>query len=281
MKKTKSILLGLILISIAFSFTPSVIPQVGTYTFHGGAGNVKILKVRTVDSAGLTDLFGTDWADVIGIFGAGAINVGARSKSLVTGVNISAKYDSIFYGIYDVAEYNTSNWAFKTGEFNATPDTVGDIVITFYDPANLSYYIHTLWGGYPFYYNVNVSLHTAGAYLAQLPTPVAGYLENIVWEPKWESVGNSIVHNADVNDTAFFWGFKYLEACQEIWTYDETYGAWIAYEIKDDTGNIIYKFSIELSTLPAIPGYDILLLCITASGSIGIIYLLIKKKRLF
>ncbi len=55
-------------------------------------------------------------------------------------------------------------------------------------------------------------------------------------------------------------------------------GAWIPYEIKDDVGNTIYKFSIELSTLPAIPGYDIILLCITASGSIGIMDLLIKKK---
>jgi hypothetical protein len=74
--------------------------------------------------------------------------------------------------------------------------------------------------------------------------------------------------------------YAYLRNCTEIWTYDETYGAWIAYEIKDDAGNTIYKFSIELPTTAAIPGYDLVVfLGITAVTSVGIIYLLMKKKR--
>jgi hypothetical protein len=279
MKKTKLSILAVISIALALSFVPSVVPQVGTYTFHGSAGNVKILKVNTVNNASLASLFGDPtWLSVIGVFGAGAVNVGARSKSLVTAVNTSAIFDTVIYGVYDVTTYNTSNWGFTTGAFSATPDSVGDIVTSFYDPTELSYFIHTLWGGFPYFQNVNVSLHTAGAYLAQLPTSVDQYLGAITWEPKWENIGNTIVHHATMGDTAFYYGFTYLENCTEIWTYDRTYGAWIGYKILDDTNTKIYEFSIELG---GIPGFDFsITLGVAMAGAIGIIFVLMKKKKI-
>ena len=71
MKKTKLSILAVISIALALSFVPSVVPQVGTYTFHGSAGNVKILKVNTVNNASLASLFGDPtWLSVIGVFGA-------------------------------------------------------------------------------------------------------------------------------------------------------------------------------------------------------------------
>ena len=279
MKKTKIILLILITISIAFSFTPTVTPQVGTYTFHGASGNQKILKVNTVNNASLNDLFGPSWVSVIEIFGAGAADVGARKKSLVTDVNFSAVYDTVFFGVYDVTTYNTSNWDWTTGSFSATPDSVGDTVISFYDPTNLTTYINAF---YTFFFGIpyNISLHTSGVHLAQLPTSVSQYLGAFVWEPKWGNVGNTIVHNADASDIAFSWGFTYLEDCTETWTYDATYGAWIGYKIQDNETNTIYKFSIELPTEAEIPGFEIpLLLGVTMGMMVVLIFVIMKKRK--
>ena len=279
MKKTKIILLILMSISIAFSFAPTVTPQVGVYTFHGAAGNVKILKVRTVNNASLEDLFGSSWVDVIEIFGEGAADVGARKKSLVTSVNFSAVYDTFFFGVYDVCTYNTSNWDWTTGTFNATPDSVGDIVTSFYDPTNLTTYVNAF---YDFFWLTpyNISMHTSGAFLAQLPTPVAGYLDALVWEPKWGSVGNKVVHNADASDVAFLFGHTYLEDCTETWTYDATYGAWIGYKIQDNETNTIYEFSIELPAAPAIPGFEIpIFLGVSMGMTVILIYAIMKKRK--
>jgi len=279
MKKTKIILLILMSISIAFSFVPTVTPQVGVYTFHGAAGNVKTLKVRTVNNASLEDLFGPSWVNVIEIFGAGAANIGARKKSLVTSVNFSAIYDTVFFGVYDVCTYNTSNWDWTTGTFNNTPDTVGDIVISFYDPANLTTYVNAL---YTFLYGIpyNISMHTAGGHFAQLPSSVAQYLGALVWEPKWGNVGNTVVHNAEASDVAFLWGHTYLEDCTETWTYDATYGAWIGYKIQDNETNTIYEFSIELPTTAEIPGFEIsILLGVSMGMTVILIYAIMKKRK--
>ncbi|HEC39711.1 MAG: hypothetical protein Lokiarch_53380 [Candidatus Lokiarchaeum sp. GC14_75] len=278
MKKSKAIITSLIILSITLAITPPAISQIGTYTFHGTSGDEKILKVRTVNNQSLEDLFGPSWVSVIEIFGAGAANVGARKKSLVTDVNFSAEFDTAF-GVYDVVTYNTSNWDWTTGTFNATPDSIGDIVISFYDPTNLTTYVnalYTLFYGIPY----NISMHTAGANLAQLPTSVAQYLGAFVWEPKWGNVGNTVVHNAEASDVAFFWGHTYLEDCTETWTYDETYGAWIGYKIQDNETNTIYEFSIELPSTAAIPGFETsILLGVSISASVGLIFVIMKKKR--
>jgi len=279
MKKTKIILLILMSISIAFSFVPTVTPQVGVYTFHGAAGNVKTLKVRTVNNASLEDLFGSSWVDVIEIFGPGAANVGARKKSLVTSVNFSAIYDTVFFGVYDVCTYNTSNWDWTTGTFNATPDSVEDKIISFYDPTNLTTYINAF---YYFWFGTayNISTHTAGIYLAQLPTSVAQYLGAFVWYPKWGNAGNTIVHNPDAGDFAFGGGFQYLEDCTETWTYDATYGAWIGYKIQDNETKKIYEFSIELPTAPEIPGFETpILLGVSMGMTVILIYAIMKKRK--
>ena len=279
MKKTKTILLVLIAISIAFSFTPTVTPQVPTYTFHGAAGNEKILRVRTVNNASLNDLFGPTWVDVIEIFGPGAANVGARKKSLVTGVNFSDIFDSVFFGAYNVTTYNTSNWDWTTEPFSATPDSTGDIVTGFYIPTELTTYVNAL---YTFYYATayNISMHTAGAYFAQLPTPVTQYLGQLVWEPKWGFSTNAVVHNADASDVAFIWGHTYLEDCTETWTYDATFGAWIGYKIQDNETNTIYEFSVELPAAPEIPGFELpVLLGVTMGMTVVLIFAIMKKRK--
>ncbi len=276
MKKTKIILLILITISIAFSFTPTVTPQVPTYTFHGAAGNEKILKVTTVNNASLEDLFGPTWVDVIEIFGSGAANLGARKKSLVTGVNFTDTYT--FFNTYDVCTYNTSNWDWTMGTFSATPDSVGDIVTSFYDPVNLTTYVNNfyiLFLATPY----NISMHTAGAFLAQLPTNVAQYLGALVWEPKWGFSTNTVVHDAVMNDFSFDFTFQYHEDCTEIWTYDTTYGAWIGYKIQDNRTNTIYEFSIELPTTPEIPGFELFVLLGVSTGTMMVLIFAIMKKR--
>ena len=276
MKKTKIILLILITISIAFSFTPSVTPQVGVYTFHGAAGNEKILKVNTVNNASLEDLFGPTWVDVIEIFGSGAANVGARKKSLVNGVNFSDEFT--FFQTDIVTTYNTSNWDWTTGAFPTIPDSVGDIVTSFYDPTNLTAFVNAFYVLFvgPAY---NISMHTAGAYFAQLPTSVAQYLGALVWEPKWGNVGNTVVHNAVANDFSFDFSFQYLENCTETWSYDATYGAWIGYKIQDNETSTIYEFSIELPTSAEIPGFELSVLLGASMGIMVVLIFVIMKKR--
>ena len=276
MKKTKIILLILLTISIAFSFTPTATPQVGTYTFHGAAGNEKVLKVNTVNNASLNDLFGPTWVDVIEIFGAGAANVGARKKSLVTGANFSDEFT--FFQKDIVTTYNTSNWDWTTGTFPTTPDSVGDIVTSFYDPTNLTAFVNAFYALFvgPAY---NISMHTSGAYLAQLPTSVAQYLGALVWEPKWGNVGNTVVHDAVAGDFSFDFTFQYLENCTETWSYDATYGAWIGYKIQDNETNTIYEFSIELPTAAEIPGFELSVLLGVSMGMMVVLIFVIMKKR--
>ena len=275
-RKTKIILVIFVTLTIAFSFTPTVTPQVGTYTFHGAAGNQKILKVRTVNNASLEDLFGPTWVDVIEIFGTGAANVGARKKSLVTDVNFSAEFT--FFATYDVCIYNTSNWDWTLGAISNTPDSVGDIVTSFYDPTNLTNFVnvfYSIFPGIPY----NISMHTAGAFLAQLPTNVEQYLGALVWEPKWGNIGNTVVHNAVAGDWSFDLSFQYLENCTETWTYDTTFGAWIGYKIEDDSSNVIYEFSIELPTTAEIPGFELPIVLGISMGTTVILIFVIMRKR--
>jgi hypothetical protein len=263
-----------------FSSLPFAYSQVGVYTFHGAAGNEKILRVRTVNNQSLEDLFGVNWVDVIETFGSGAADVGAMKKSLVTDVNFSAIYNTVFWGVYPITLYNTSNWDWTTEPFNATPDSTGDLVRSFYDPTNLTHFINALYTTYPGI-PYNISMHTAGALLAQLPTPVSQYLGALVYEPKWESIDNTVRHNAEAGDTALYTvgGFTYYEDCTEIWTYDTTYGAWIGYKILDNETNTIYEFSIELPAIAEIPGFELITFAgVTLAGIIGLIYVARKKK---
>lgn len=292
MKKIKVALLAVIFISIAFSFTPPVLPQIGTYTFHGAAGNEKILEVRVADNSSLEDLFGASYVPILeSFFEPGCLVVGAQKKSLVTAVNFTAKFDPTTYllptpgPIVDVTEYNTSNWGWTVGAFSSTPASIGDIVTSFYNPTELTQFINSFyitWGGALGVGNIpyNISTHTAGAFLAQLPTDVAQYLGALVWEPGWTNIGNTIVHSASALDYIFGTAIQYLEDCTETWTYDGTYGAWIAYNIEDNETNTIYEFSIELPTEAAISGYGLpLIIGITGFTSVGIIYIVMKKKN--
>ncbi len=286
MKKSNWIIGFIILFSIWLAITPSVIPQVGTYTFHGAAGNIKILKVRVANATGLTDLFGADYvADLEGFFGAGCTVEGAQKKSLVTAVNFSAKFDASaeafpVFGLplMDIALYNTSNWDWTTGTFSNTPDTEGDIVRSFYDPTNLTTYINAFYTTY-FATPYNISTHHAGAYLAQLPTSVAQYLGALVWEPGWENFDNTIRHTALAGSFIFGTAVQYEANCTEIWTYDTTFGAWIGYKILDNVSNTIYEFSIEL-TIPPIPGYELpVVFGVGTVVIISLIFVVMKKKR--
>ena len=282
MKKTKILITFLVIFSISLAITSPGISQIGTYTFHGAAGNQKILKVRTVNNESLQALFGLGWVSVIESFGVGAANVGAQHKSVVDGVNTTGKYDATFYGlgVLDSTWYNTSNWDWTTGAFSATPDSVGDIVHCFYDPQDVVDYGRAFWNFWlatPY----NVSMHTMGAFLTQLPTSVAQYLGALVWEPKWENNGNTIVHNADAGDWNYpLYTLQYLQDCTEIWTFDETYGAFIGYKIVNATNTVIYEFSIELPGGTEIPGYELpIIIGVTSVGMISLIFIIMKKKR--
>ncbi|MFX1329732.1 MAG: hypothetical protein ACFE91_16510 [Promethearchaeota archaeon] len=275
MKKTKIIIIFLIIFSITLLITPTALPQKGTYTFHGAPGNQKILKVKTVNNVSLGNLWGENWTEVIEIFGAGAYEVGARKKSFVTAVNKDATYKG-----YDVTNYTTNNWKWTIGDFSSTPDDLSPFVVTsFYNPTELSAYINAYYLGF-----ANVTVQNAGFFLAQLPTPVDDYLDAIVWNPRWEAIGNTAVHNGQIGDEVYSIytnkTYTYLEDCTETWTYDRTYGAWIGYEIKDDQNNTIYKFYIDLPGGAEIPGYEFaVLISVSIAAFVGLIYIAMKKKH--
>ncbi len=273
MKKTKFLVVFLIIFSTILTITPIALPQKGTYTFHGAAGNQKILKVVTVNNQSLWDLWGENWTEVIEIFGEGAYKLGARKKSLVTAVDVDATYKG-----YDVTNYTTNNWKWNTGTFPSTPDDISPFIVTcFYNPTELSAYINAFYYGF-----ANVTVQNSGFFLAQLPTPVDDYLEAIVWNPRWEAIGNTAVHHGQIGDqvysiyTAKY--YTYLENCTEIWTYDTAYGAWIGYEIKDDQNNTIYKFYLDVPGGAKIPGYDFaVLISVSIAAFAGLIYVAMKK----
>ncbi|MFX1569339.1 MAG: hypothetical protein ACFFCV_13335 [Promethearchaeota archaeon] len=280
MKKSNILLTSIIIFSITFAIAPPVVPQVGTYTFLGAAGNEKILRVRTVNNASLEDLFGAGWKAILeGSFGEGCINVGAGLKSIVVSVNTSATYDltAIGMNIENVTTYVTNTWNWTVGAFSNTPHNYNVSVMSFYDPTVLSEFIH-IWWSFAFL-DVNVSVQNAAAFLTQLPIPVAQYLGAITWEDQWENVGNTVVHNALAGNVSFS-GFTYLEDCTEIWTYDETYGAYLGYKIVDNETNVIYEYNWEAPSGAAISGYDLpIVMGIASIGVVSLIFIAMKKKR--
>ncbi|MFW9828651.1 MAG: hypothetical protein ACFFEY_13750 [Candidatus Thorarchaeota archaeon] len=281
MKKAKFLIAFLVLLSITLAITPPVIPQVGTYTFHGAPGNQKILRVRTVDSSGLSDLFGTTWNTILqDSFGDGCTTVGAGLKSVVVSVNTSAELDLTLFGlgIVDIATYVTDTWNWTVGAFSAAPHNEDVGVSSFYNPNTLSSFI-TIFYSFSLI-DTNVSVQNAAIYLTQLPTDVGDYLGEIIWNDGWENVGNTIVHHALENEWSFFYSFQYLENCTEIWTYDGTYGAYIGYKILDDTETVIYEYNIELPGLPGIPGFEFsIILGVSLLSIIGLIFVITRKKR--
>jgi hypothetical protein len=278
MKKSRYILAVALFLSITFAITPPVVPQIGTYQFHGAAGNEKVLVVRTANNASLNIVFGSGYVSVLETaFGSGALQVGAKKKSLVTDVNLTYKYDLTGFGlgIHDAAQYNTSNWGWTLGSFSSTPDTIGDLVTSLYDPTNITLIVNAFWA-------MNVTIQNGAIYFAQLPTSVAQYLGAIVWEPHWGNVGNTVVHNAESGEMGILPGpsfFFYSHNCTETWSYDGTYGAWIGYKIQANS-TTIYEFSIELPAAAAIPGFEFtFLLGITGFSTIGLVYLVMKKRN--
>ena len=276
MKKPKLMILFFLIFSITLAITPTAYSQVGTYTFHGAPGDQKILIVKTANNQGMEDLFGADYVGVFeGLFGAGALQIGARKKSLVTAVDFNFNLLG-----QEGVNYTTDNWDWTLGEFGPTPDISGFDVWSFYSPKNITWRTNLIW-------SKDTSVYNGALYFAQLPTPVDQYLEEITWAPKWQNLGNTIVHNAETGDYIIDFPLlppvfdQYLEDCTETWTYDETYGAWIGYQIKDNENTIIYEFSIDLPTTAAIPGFELQIMFSITMGITGsLIYIIMKKKQL-
>ena len=105
MNKSKLMITFFIIFSITLTITPTAYSQVGTYTFHGAPGDQKILVVKTANNQSMEDLFGAGYVGVFeGLFGVGALQEGARKKSVVTSVD----FDFLLLGQEGV-NYTTDN----------------------------------------------------------------------------------------------------------------------------------------------------------------------------
>ena len=275
MKKPKLMISFFLMLGMTLAITPPAYSQVGTYLFHGAPGDQKILIVKTANNQSMEDLFGPSYVGIFeDMFGVGSLQEGARKKSLVTAVEFHADVKG-----QDGVDYTTDNWEWTLREFGNTSDISDFVVQSFYDPKNITWRTNLIWGK-------DTSIYNGALYFAQLPTPVDQYLEEITWAPKWQNLGNTIVHNAETGDYIIDFPLlppvfdQYLEDCTETWTYDETYGAWIGYQIKDNENTIIYEFSIDLPSTAAIPGYELpIVLGIFSIATIGLIVLMKKKKK--
>ena len=275
MKKPKLMILFFLIFSITLAITPTAYSQVGTYTFHGAPGDQKILIVKTANNQSMEDLFGVDYVGVFeGLFGAGALQEGARRKSLVTAVDFN--FDLL--GEEGVS-YTTDNWVWTLGEFGTTPDIEGFDVWGFFSPRNITWRTNLIW-------SQDTSVYNGALYFSQLPTPVDQYLEEITWAPKWQKIDNTVVHNVEAGDLIIDFPLFppiitfYLENCTETWTYDETNDDWLGYKLQDNEATTIYEFSIAIPTQAGIPGFELpVLVGVIAMCVLSIIYVSKKKKK--
>jgi hypothetical protein len=275
MRKKKILLLSIIITLGFIAFIPLIHVQAAEYTCPDtSAGDTKILKVTTVDATGLEAMFGSDWKQTLNSsFGGSAATLGARSKSVVLSINKTGILDFGGLGTYNVCNITVDNWVFTTGEFASTPDNASLDVYVIKDPTRLNTFCSLFYGG------LNVTVARMAAYLAQLPQNPSGYLAEINWSliNGFGSQGSNIIHNIENAPFVNALGIRYEVNGSETWTYADSNGAWIAYELKDENGKTIYKFEIEL---PGIPGFEIpIFFGVTAVSILGIITIMKRKKR--
>jgi hypothetical protein len=275
MNKSKIILPALLIFVAIFSIIPNAVPQTTVYTFHGASGDEKILKVRTVDNTSLEDLYGTNWVDVVELFGEGASKVGAQYKTVFIACIFLDNYSTGSLGLGDLntTKYIIDDWSWTTEDFTFLSDKPLMGMETFHNPTELTTLINAMWF-------TNVTVQNAAMFLAQLPTPVDQYLGAIVGDDKWEASENTVIHNAEAGDLIFQTAYQYLEDCTETWTYDKSSGALIGYKLQDEEDNTIYEFSLEASSGSSLPGYDLpALFGAVAIGIVSLIYIITKKKK--
>ncbi|MHA2034968.1 MAG: hypothetical protein ACW98X_00955 [Promethearchaeota archaeon] len=273
MKKSKILLAVFIVLTTIFSVIPSAFSQKGTYQFHAEADDQKILKVTTVNSASLTDLYGANWTEIIEIFGIGAASFNARSKSVVLGANFDSSHFVDGAGLFDAASIITLEWFWTTEPFDESYDMLKGIQ-SLYDPTAINTICNANW-------SANATMVNASIYFGQLPTPVDQYLGAIVWEDNWEVSGYTVIHQAKIGESIFSTDYLYLENCTETWTFDGTNGVWIGYKLQDNETNTIYEISIELPSPPTTPGFELpVVISAIAIGVISIIYAIMRKKKL-
>lgn len=285
MKKSNYIFIILIALGL-LSMSPIVYGQT-TYTYAGSPGNVKILKVMTVDETGLTNIFGSGWSDTLqSAFGSGCNVTGARSKSVVTAVNKS-QYLDFGLGLMEVANITVDYWLWTTEAFNDTNPDFDELALYFLKhPKNLTALTNFYTNFYLTTYNVTVPFSLG--FLGQLPEQGSAFLAELDWEDDWRSEGFQVIHDATAGYIVYLYiaGFGFipigsmLQDCTETWTYDSTYGAFIGYKLVNSTGTTVYEFEIEFATEAAIPGFELtIILGISGFTSVTIIYIVIKKKE--
>lgn len=284
MKKSNYFLIGFMALCL-FSMNPMVYGQ-SSYTFAGSPGNVKILKVTTVDETGLVAIFGSGWSDTLELaFGTGCNVTGARSKSVVTIVN-KTQYYNFGLGLMEMCNITVDYWLWTTAAFTTNPDFDELSLYFLKEPKNLTDIVNLYTLTYlGFEYNVTVPFSMG--FLGQLPIQGATFLSELDWEDDWSSNGFKITHEGSNGYIIYQWyafipgfvpiGMMY-EDCTEIWTYDSTYGAFIGYKLLNSESSVVYEFTIELET--QIPGFELtVLLSITAVTIVCLVYVLMKKKR--
>jgi len=285
MKKSNYFFVGFIGLCL-LSMTPIVYGQ-SSYTFAGSPGNVKILKVTTVDETGLEAIFGSGWSTTLQLaFGTGCNETGAKSKSVVTAINTS-QYFNFGLGLMEMCNITVDYWLWTTEPFNTNPDFDELSLYFLKEPKNLTDVVNL----YTFVYlgvTYNVTVPYSMGFLGQLPIQGSTFLSKLDWEDDWSSDGFKITHEATAGYIIYQWyamipdfvaiGMMYQD-CTEIWTYDSTYGAFIGYELLNNESSLVYKFEIELE-VSEIAGFELFVL-IGASNLtiISIIYITIKKKK--
>ncbi len=277
MKKSNYLLIGLIFLMI-FASNPIVHAQYPTYQCAATMGGSKILKVTTVDSAGLIKTMGATWSDKLQTsFGDGCNETGARNKAVIIGVYPN---ETVNLGAGDMNAFKveTEYWYWTTEDFSSTPDIAAINVTTLYDPSHLqalcTLSVVSNVSMYGFWFDAGImDWRFAADYLTQLPVDPADYLADMIWETYWTVDGLKVTYDGPPDMAVF------LNDYSATWEYDSIYGAFIRYTLKDNESQVIYKFEIELPAAGEIPGFEIpILLGVTFGAIVCIVYIVMKKK---
>jgi hypothetical protein len=282
MKKSNYLLISAIFLMI-FAFNPIVKAQYPTYQCAAVLGGEKILKVTKVDPVGLTITLGADWSDDLeGSFGVGCNVSGAKNKAEIIGVYPN---ETINLGAGDMNAFivETKYWLWTTEKFSSTPDVPAINVTTLYDPADLQTLCALGWFAIPgtnvsmyaFWWDgVNAATRAASSYLTQLPVEADDYLAEMIWVENWTVDGLEVTYSGPPD------GITFINDYTATWEFDNVYGAFIRYTLKDNESKVIYEFKVQLPEKGLIPGFQIpLFLGVSLASIITVVYIIMKKKR--
>ena len=96
----------------------------------------------------------------------------------------------------------------------------------------------------------------------------------MIWVENWTVDGLEVTYSGPPD------GITFINDYTATWEFDNVYGAFIRYTLKDNESKVIYEFKVQLPEKGLIPGFQIpLFLGVSLASIITVVYIIMKKKR--